>query len=308
MLDQLAVSLSSPMIFLAVAPLCGDLGPRAVPWCNATFTHHCMTEPWQYSRDGNEGNSFIWFLNFILAFVFPIIPWEIFFFIPWTIVWAAGRHIRDSTITRGKICHLIVFVNFYAGVYGGLAHPLGLIQAFQTLVGDEGICVVHPPPGRIGAIGPPFKLYYGYEDDSWCTLLALHVIFMCIVGWYFLYIIILDLRAVIAAGKRPWFRVIGFREDAPPSVLYGRAALFFFVGGMSQAAPYFGEYGTGYFGDILTSTGGYSKRPFSPGLTENLAAWSWITGGLYLMLLWMQSSGDTQMQHLSSTELCFSKT
>ena len=83
------------------------------------------------------------------------------------IAWAADRHIKDPSVTKGKISHLIIFVNFYAGVYGGLAHPLGLIQAIQSLVGDEGICVVHPPPSNIGAIGPPFKLYYGFKDDSW---------------------------------------------------------------------------------------------------------------------------------------------
>ena len=59
------------------------------------------------------------------------------------IAWAAQRHIQNPSITKGKISHLIIFVNFYAGVYGGLAHPLGLIQAIQTFAGDEGICVVH---------------------------------------------------------------------------------------------------------------------------------------------------------------------
>ena len=36
---------------------------------------------------------------------------------------------------------------------------------------------------------------------------------------------------------------------------------------------------------LLTSTGGYSKRMFSPALTENLAAWSWIVGGIVHGLL-----------------------
>ena len=55
----------------------GYLGPRAIPWCSNVTTTYCMTEPWQYSRDGHEGNGFVWFLNFILAFVFPLIPWEV---------------------------------------------------------------------------------------------------------------------------------------------------------------------------------------------------------------------------------------
>ena len=112
---------------------------------------------------------------------------------------------------------------------------------------------------------------------------------MSVVGWFFLHIIIQERKAVIAAGKKPWLKVVAFMDEWTPNVLYGRAALFFFVGGLSQAAPYFGEYASGYLGDVLTSTGSYSKRPFSPGLTENLAAWSWMLGGLYFMFQLMQS-------------------
>ena len=101
---------------------------------------------------------------------------------------------------------------------------------------------------------------------------------------------------MINAGKKPWLVVIAILDDWTPNVLYGRAALFFFVGGMSQAAPYFGEFGKSYFSDILTSTGGYSKRPFSPGITENVAAWSWIVGGLFFALRWLQTRGEKYRQ------------
>ena len=63
------------------------------------------------------------------------------------------------------------------------------------------------------------------------------------------------------------------------------AGIWLLVGGLSQAAPYFGEFGTGYFSTQLMSTGGYSKRPFSPALSENLSAWSWIIGGAYHLYL-----------------------
>ena len=271
----------------------GSVAPRAIQWCSNTTETLCMTEPWTTPKDGYGGNGFVWFLNFILAFVFPLIPWDVFFFIPWVIAWAANRHIKDPSVTKGKISHLIIFVNFYGGVYGGLAHPLGLIQAFASLAGGDGICVVHPPPGPIGAIGPPFKLYYGFKKYGWCYLLALHVISVSMVGWVFLYIIIKERAAVIAAGKKPWFKIIAFIDDWTPNVLYGRCALWFFVGGISQAAPYFAVYGKSYFGDILVSTGGYSKRPFSPGLTENFAAWSWMAGGVYFMAMYFMTAGET---------------
>jgi hypothetical protein len=164
------------------------------------------------------------------------------------------------------------------------------------LAGGDGICVVHPPPGPIGAIGPPFKLYYGFKKDGWCYLLALHAISVSVVGWYFLYIVVKERSAYLASGKKPWFKVIVFIENWTPDVLYGRCTLWFFVGGISQAAPYVGVYGKNYFGDVLVSTGGYSKRPFSPGLTENFAAWSWITAGLFFMFKLKLARGHAQTQ------------
>ena len=61
----------------------GSLEIRVIPFCNDTsvppIVSGCMTEPWQ-----PRGNTFIWFLNFVLAFVFPVIPWELFFFLPFS--------------------------------------------------------------------------------------------------------------------------------------------------------------------------------------------------------------------------------
>eukprot|EP00931_Biecheleriopsis_adriatica_P092664 TRINITY_DN66456_c0_g1_i1.p1 TRINITY_DN66456_c0_g1~~TRINITY_DN66456_c0_g1_i1.p1 ORF type:complete len:251 (-),score=27.29 TRINITY_DN66456_c0_g1_i1:13-765(-) len=217
-------------------------------------------------------NRFVCFLNSVLAFVFPIIPWEIFFFLPWLWAALAERAVRDSTVTKGTLSHLILLISLFAGVYGGLAHPLGLIQAFASLGGDEGICVVHPPPMK----AVPFKLYYGHKQEAWCYLLAIHVIIVSIVGWIFLYLLIRVDRK-LASGKIP------LQPSPTAGVLYGRCALWFGATGLSQAAPYWGVDSSKYPWDW---TGGYSKRPFTPSATENLAAYSWIAGGLYFLARW----------------------
>jgi len=183
---------------------------------------------------------------------------------------------------------LILGNNLFAGIYAGGAHPLGLIQALASLGGYDGICIVHPPPNARGSIGPPFKLYYGYGGHAWCVLLALHVVFMCLVGWYFLFITFKDRQVAKQAGRKWWLL-----DDPPVSILYGRLGLFLTVGGLSQAAPYFGVLGESWTGDMLLSTGGYSKRMFSPGLTENLSAWSWIIGGLFFACKWMMGGSTS---------------
>jgi len=249
----------------------GSLGLRVLPFCVNSTDVYCMTEPWE-PRD----NGFVWFLNFVLAFVFPIIPWELFFFVPWLLAFLANRALKDPSVKKGTMGHLVLGLSLFAGVYGGLAHPLGLIQAFSSLAGFEGICVVHPPPTAIGAVGPPFKLYYGFKQHAWCTLLAFHVISVSVVGWYFLYLLNKDRKANKGSGLRFWQT-----PNASASMLHYRTGMFMLIGGLSQAAPYFGEFGTGYFSSQLVSTGGYSKRPFSPAISENLSAWSWIIGGLY---------------------------
>uniref|UniRef100_A0A7S1REM8 Uncharacterized protein n=1 Tax=Alexandrium catenella TaxID=2925 RepID=A0A7S1REM8_ALECA len=217
----------------------------------------------------------VWFLNLVLSYVFPCIPWELFFFVPWTFAIMAHCVAKNPKGTVGTIGHLILFLTLFAGVYGGLAHPLGLIQAFDTLGGGDGICVVHPPP--MGAV--PFKLYYGYNRHPWCNLLALHVIFVSLVGWWFLFQLCSD-RA--AARKAGWLIM---RPDAEARLLYKRCAVWFTVVGLSQAAPYFGAIYA-----IDDEKGGYSKRPFTPALVENAAAWSWILGGLYFTIRWSCSS------------------
>jgi len=250
----------------------GSLAIRVLPFCqNATDTL-CMTEPWE-PRD----NGFIWFLNFVLAFVFPIIPWEIFFFLPWVLYYLAVR--ADSK----KLSYIILVVNLYFGVYGGIAHPLGLIQAFISLGGGEGICVVHPPPNANGAVGPPFKLYYGFKQHPWCTWLALHVILVSLVGWYFLFVIAKDRKSAKSHG----YKLI--LTNPPISTFYARAGLGFLGVGFGQLTPYLGAFSDGFAGSLLVSTGGYSKRMFSPGLTEFLAALSFCLSGIFFSVMYLMS-------------------
>lgn len=232
----------------------------------------------------SEDRGFLWFLNLVLSFVFPIIPWELFFLLTWVFAGLAHRAVKNPSVKLGTVSHLILLLSLFAAVYGGLAHPLGLIQAFDSLGGGEGICVVHPPP--MGA--DPFQLYYGYGGAAWCYLLALHVIFVSLVGWVFLYLLIFVDRKK-AVGKIPLL------PSPDNSILYGRCALWFFVTGLSQAAPYFGVNPSEY---PPSKRGGYSKRLFTPAIVENLAAWSWIVSGIYYLIRWhvARSSMGTKVQ------------
>lgn len=215
-------------------------------------------------------------LNVLLSGIFPLIPWELFFFLPWSLVYLAKRATREPVPEKGTIPQLILFITIFAAVYGGLAHPLGLVQAFDTLAGGEGICVVHPPP--MGA--DPFQLYYGYSGHPWCYFLAIHVISVCFVGWYFLYTLIFVDRKKAAERGNKWELV-----NPPESLFHFRCALWFFVVGWSQALPYLGD--ASHIGD---PRGGYSKRLFTPAIVENLAAWSWIASGAYFFWLYKQTA------------------
>lgn len=253
-----------------------SLAVRVLPFCANSTDTNCMTEPWA-PRD----NGFVWFLNFVLAFVFPIIPWEIFFFLPWVLLCLAKRAVSNpSGKLFGKLSHVILVVNLYFGVYGGIAHPAGLIQAFSTLGGGEGICVVHPPPNADGAVGPPFKLYYGFKQHPWCTWLALHVILVSLAGWYFLFLICKDRKA----AKKNGYKIL--LSDPPISTFYARCAVGFSCVGFGQLTPYIGAL-SGTPGSLLVSTGGYSKRMFSPGLTEFLAALSFCGSGLFFTVMYL---------------------
>lgn len=229
-------------------------------------------------------SGFIWGLNALLSGIFPLIPWEIFFFIPFALEFQVHAVLKKPNVSVGGFNHLVLGVTVFAAVYGGLAHPLGILQAFDTFAGGEGICVVHPPP--VTFIPHPFDLYYGYEKHAWCYALAFHVVSVSVCGWYFLYLLIfVDRPSAKAAG-----RIIILPQGhqlATAKEFYRRAAIWFFVTGLSQALPYFALFGEKDLGKILTKTGGYSKRVFTPGITELLAGCSWLFGGIFFAIRWM---------------------
>lgn len=175
----------------------------------------------------------------------------------------------------------VFFISAFAGVYGGMVHPAGFLQATHSLAGfEQGICVVFPPPPVLGVAGTPFKLYYGFEHHPWCSALALHFIFMSFVGWYFLHLLKLDGRENKGSGLRFWQT-----PRASARMLHWRAGLVLLVGGLGHVGPYLSsavlDRDTDFVISDLLHPGGYSKRSFTPALTENLAAWSWLIGGLY---------------------------
>ena len=81
-----------------------------------------------------------------------------------------------------------------------------------------------------------------------CTLLALHVISVSFIGWYFLFLLNKDRKANKGSGLRFWQT-----PDASAAMLHFRTGIWLLVGGLSQAAPYFATFGTGYFGQLLVS-------------------------------------------------------
>ena len=110
-------------------------------------------------------------------------------------------------------------------------------------------------------------------------MMALHIVLMVILGYYFIYIC-LDKNKLLP----PELDTAPIGEAA--SVYYWRSFLFFVVGGISQILPYLGEIFTnpGDFWSIMTSPGLYSSRFFTPGLTEFVEPLVWITYGLYALV------------------------
>ena len=122
--------------------------------------------------------------------------------------------------------------------------------------------MVHPPPTATGAIGPPFKLYYGFGPAAWCSGLGLHVIFMCLIGWYFIFLLIKDRKKAKAAGNKILL------PDPPVNELYLRSGLFFGIGGFAG--------GNNCIGSALGPNETYTVCPSSA--THNKRA-RWKAGG-----------------------------
>ena len=200
---------------------------------------------------------FISILNALLAILFPFWPWEPFILYPLVLEYYAKKS-GSLSETQGKdlTTTLVLVVSYFAAVFSGVGHSLGLIQALDTLVlGGDGICNALPAPDG---------------DHLWCITMSLHIVLMVIMGYYFIYIVVSPERLLPAGASLT-------------KVFYERAALFFVVGGVSQILPYLGQIilEPSSIVSILTEPGFYSSRSITPGFTEFVEPIVWISYGIY---------------------------
>ena len=123
------------------------------------------------------------------------------------------------------------------------------------MLGEDGICNALPAPDG---------------GHLWCVTMSLHLAFMLVMGYYFIYIVISPDRLLPPGANLK-------------ALFYSRAFLFFFVGGISQIIPYLGQMAKSpdEIISILTSPGFYSGRSFTPGITEFVEPIVWISYGVY---------------------------
>jgi hypothetical protein len=200
---------------------------------------------------------FVGILNTLLAVFFPFWPWEPFILYPLVLEYYAQKagSLAESQ-SKALTTTLVLVVSYFAALFSGVGHSLGLIQALDTLVlGGDGICNALPAPDG---------------GHLWCVTMSLHIVLMVIMGYYFVYIVVSPER-LLPDGVNP------------TKLFYERAALFFCVGGISQILPYLGQIvlAPSTIGSILSEPGFYSSRSITPGLTEFLEPIVWISYGIY---------------------------
>lgn len=196
-------------------------------------------------------------LNLLLALLFPLWPWEIFIIQPFVMLYLFDKAKADSS-AKPSVKHMTMFVTGFTGVFCGLGHSAGLIQAIDTVLGGPGICVSALP----GA--PP-----DIDTGLMCQMMAVHIFMMVIMGFYFLYLTFI------------WYK------GSPPknleSAFYSRGAALFIIGGISQDIPYWAVclQNPSRFGEFMTMKGFYSQRWITPGFTEFISPFVWIFAGFY---------------------------
>jgi len=220
----------------------------------------------------------IWFLNQVLRIVFPLVPWELFLIMPIVLAYLMNRALKDPTVTRGTVSHLLTFVTYFSALWGGAAHSGGLYQAVDTMLGGVGIC----------AALPPRTLKDGTPADHWCFWMAVHILAVCPVGYFFIYLAINDRSSPTSSAR----------------AFYWRMTLMLPVFGFGQLAPYLFQfvYYPEDIEEILFGPGLYSHRAMTPGLTEFLqpCVWFLMTGYFYQKAL---SVGNGGVYRAQGTEL-----
>lgn len=191
---------------------------------------------------------------------FPILPYELFMWMPVVIAYYAEKPTEKVTLPR-----LITFTTYFGGLYGGLVHYVALLSVLSGiphLDKDHGICTALPPP----------------TDGPWCELLTAHILLVNPMGTYFLYVMYIDKK------KYGWLSWAGDDEKV---ALFWRAGLVFTILGISGELPYFGQLEK-VGGDTFDGTGVYAGTTWADwyegrGYIEFISYLSWLSFGLYFL-------------------------
>jgi len=197
---------------------------------------------------------------------FPILPYELFFFLPIVFAYYVEKPTVKITMPR-----LIVTITYVGGIYGGLVHYIALLSVLSGILTanpginqERGICTALPSP--VGT-------------NQWCILLSFHVFFAVPMGTWFLWRMRQDKNEHGA-----WLTWNGNTEDEKPTA-YFRSGFFFTVLGFSGLLPYFGLLAD-IGGAAFDGTGVYAGTTWANwyegrGYVEFLSYTSWIVCGLY---------------------------
>jgi len=207
------------------------------------------------------------FLNWVFAFAFPLLPYELFTVLPWVTVYLAYRQ-------PAYVGALTGFTTLFPAVFFGIVHALGTVQFIQVWFGLPGICGALPPPTP--------------GDKLWCYTMSIHGFLTVPVGWYMLYLAVLDYKST--GSLLVW--------NKTEADLYFRCAVLYIFWGISLFVPYIGELsvsGTGIlFGPgLYTSLGWLPRGVITYGISELISATGILTGGLYCA--WAYSFGGKKL-------------
>lgn len=201
-------------------------------------------------------------LNWVFAFAFPLLPYELFTFMPWAIAFLASSK-------KVSVHALTGFITLFPAVFFGVVHALGTVQFLQGAIGMEGICGALPPPTP--------------GDTLWCKTMTVHGFLTVPVGWYMLYLAVLEYKST--GSIKVWKK-----SEAD---LYYRGAVVFIFWGISLFVPYIGEISISGFSDVAfgpglyTSMGWLKRGVITYGLSELISATGILTGGLYFAFLYV---------------------
>jgi len=200
-------------------------------------------------------------LNWVFAFAFPLLPYELFTFLPWVLYYlASSKKVSVGSLTG--------FLTLFAALFFGIVHALGTIQFIQVWFGLPGICGALPAPTP--------------GDTLWCKTMSLHGFLTVPMGWYMLYL-------TISHYKSTGSFFAGLEE---PDLWYCGAVIFI-LWGISLFLPYIGEISIAadpndvLFGPgLYTSLGWLNRGMITKGLSELVSATGILSGGIFYAYLY----------------------